>query len=213
MFRLELIAYRNCSDQDFFQVIFLLYKKTGYGLTKHDDEYYLDRGSEPPRFAYYRHVRAEEWEALGHKPWDHEYDSRITQDELDFILKRNLRIPPEERYQREKAHWYWHESSWYWRGLDATGYDGYGCNGECIPTMELIITPYNGIQYSGGIGGGSFSKLAVKLPNLVTLRFADVSFDAIPNALRNALSGAFETVDAFMILLELPPKFSVQLLN
>jgi hypothetical protein len=85
------------------------YDDDGYVLYKHDDEYYLDRGSEPPRFAYYRHVRAEEWKALGHKPWDHEYDNRITQDELDFILKRVLRIPPEERYQREKAHYYFHE--------------------------------------------------------------------------------------------------------
>ena len=80
-----------------------------YGLYRHDDEYYLDRGSEPPRFAYYRHIRAEEWKALGPKPRDHEYDSRITRDELDFILKRNLRIPPEERYQREKTHYYFHE--------------------------------------------------------------------------------------------------------
>jgi hypothetical protein len=67
------------------------------------------------------------------------------------------------------------------------------------PTMELIITPYNGIQYSGAIGGGSFSKLAVKLPNLITLRFAAVSFYTRPKALSSALSGAFEAVDAFTI--------------
>ena len=85
------------------------YDDDSYGLTKHDDGYYLDRGSEPPRFAYYRHVRAEEWKALGYKPWDHEYDSRITQDELDFILKRNLRMPPEARYQRETSNSYFHE--------------------------------------------------------------------------------------------------------
>ena len=104
-----------------------------YVLYKHDDEYYLDRGSEPPRFAYYRHVRAEEWETLGHKPWDHEYDSRITQNELDFILKRNLRMPPEERYRREKAHWYWHE-------LYIEG--GKECNpmvDGCTPTVENNI--------------------------------------------------------------------------
>ena len=114
-------------------------EEDSYGLTKHDDEYYLDIGSEPPRFAYYRHVRAEEWEALGHKPWDREYDSRITQDELDFVLKRNLRMPSEERYQRKKAHWYWHESSWTWRRLDATGYDGQGCNQftGCIPECRF----------------------------------------------------------------------------
>jgi len=29
------------------------------GLTNHDDEYYLDIGSFPPRFVYYRHVRRE----------------------------------------------------------------------------------------------------------------------------------------------------------
>lgn len=106
-----------------------------YGLYKHDDEYYLDRGDTPPRIRYYRHVRAEEWKALGYKSQDHKYDNRITQDELNFILKRNLRMPLEQRYQREKAHWYWHESSWSWRQRDKkeTGYDGYGCNGQCIP--------------------------------------------------------------------------------
>jgi hypothetical protein len=77
---------------------------------------------------------------LGYKPQNHVYDSRTTQDELDFILKRNLRMPPEERYQREKAHWYWHESSWYWRGLDATRYDGQECNQftGCIPVMPVL---------------------------------------------------------------------------
>ena len=79
-----------------------------------------------------------------HKPWYHEYDNseydnRITQDELDFILNRNLRMSPEERYRREKAHWYWHESSWCWRGLDTTGYDGQGCNQftGCIPECRF----------------------------------------------------------------------------
>ena len=108
-----------------------------YGLYKHDDDYYLDIGSEPPRFAYYRHIRAEKWKALGHKP--SEYDNSITQDELDYALKRNLTIPPEERYQHEKQHWYWHNSSWYSRGLDATGYDGQGCNQftGCIPECRF----------------------------------------------------------------------------
>jgi hypothetical protein len=75
-----------------------------YGLYKHDDDYYLDIGSEPPRFAYYRHIRAERRKALGHKP--SEYDHSITQDELDYALKRDLRVPPEERYQYKKEHWY-----------------------------------------------------------------------------------------------------------
>ena len=29
---------------------------------------------------------------------------------------------------RQKQSWFFHELSWYWRGLDATGYDGQGCN-------------------------------------------------------------------------------------
>ena len=32
-----------------------------YGLCKHDDEYYLDRGLTPRRITYYRHAR---WEKL-----------------------------------------------------------------------------------------------------------------------------------------------------
>ena len=45
-------------------------------------------------------------------------------------------MTPEERYQRERGHWYWHESSWYRR--NAKGYDGYGCNdGKCIPECRF----------------------------------------------------------------------------
>ena len=29
---------------------------------------------------------------------------------------------------RQKQSWFFHELSWYWRGLDATGYDGQRCN-------------------------------------------------------------------------------------
>jgi len=89
------------------------------------------------RKAYYRPTRAEKWKGLEHKP--SEYDHSITQDELDYALKRNLRTPPEERYQHKKEHWYWHQSSWYSRGLDATGYDGQGCNQftGCIPECRF----------------------------------------------------------------------------
>jgi hypothetical protein len=91
-----------------------------------DDDYYLAIGSEPPRFAYYRHVRAEKWKALGHNPLiGEDYDHSIIQEELDFALKRKLWPSPEQRYQHEKS-WLFHESSWYVRGLD--GYDGQGCN-------------------------------------------------------------------------------------
>jgi hypothetical protein len=110
------------------------YYDDNYGLNNHDDEYYLDRKSEPPRFAYYRHIRIEkstdEWRK---KTFEAANDS-ITQDELEYSLK-----------------------SWYWRQRDKeeTGYDGYGCNnGECIPECrfypeygriedELVIEEHN----------------------------------------------------------------------
>ena len=56
------------------------------------------------------------------------------------------------------------------------------------PTMELTIIPYNGIQYAAGIGAGRALKLAVKLPNLVTLKVAAVSFDIIPKVFKNDFS-------------------------
>ena len=43
--------------------------------------------------------------------------------------------------------------------------------------MVEIIIPYNGIQYSDGIGGGSSLKFAVKVANFVTLSFASGSSD------------------------------------
>ena len=100
-----------------------------------DDDYYLAIGSEPSRFAYYRYLRIQKCDdEYRRQTCEAAYDA-ITQDELDFALKRKLREHPEERYQREKEHWYWHESSWSWRGLDATGYDGQGCNQftGCVP--------------------------------------------------------------------------------
>jgi hypothetical protein len=125
--RLDSFSYGNGNNND--------EDDDSYGLYKHDDDYYLDTGSQPPRFAYYRHIRAEKWKASGpHEPSD--YDNTTTQDELDYGLKRKLRMTPEERYRREKQHWYWHESSWYWRR--ANGYDGYGCNdGKCIPECRF----------------------------------------------------------------------------
>ena len=98
-----------------------------------DDNYYLAIGSEPPRFAYYRHCRVnnskDEWRK---KTLEAAYDS-ITQDELDFNLKRKLRISPEQRYQQKKENWLFHDSSYYARGLEA--YDGFGCNQftDCVP--------------------------------------------------------------------------------
>jgi hypothetical protein len=62
------------------------------------------------RFAYYRHVRVEQCN--------------------DEYKKKTFEAA------NEKQHWYWHESSWYWRGVN--GYDGYGCNnGKCIPECRF----------------------------------------------------------------------------
>jgi hypothetical protein len=117
----------NCNDND---------EDDSYGLYKHNDDYYLDIGSEPARFAHYRHIRIEKSnDEYRKKSYEAAYDG-ITQDELDFSLKRKLRMTPEQRYQREKQHWYWHESRWYWRGVN--GYDAYGCNnGKCIPECRF----------------------------------------------------------------------------
>jgi hypothetical protein len=76
----------------------------------HDDEYYLDIGEEPPRFAYYKRVRWEKLDEHRKKRIEHGNDiDDITQDELDFILKRELRIPPEQRYQEGKENIIFHE--------------------------------------------------------------------------------------------------------
>ena len=97
----------------------------------YDDDYYIEIGSEPPRFADYRGARAKITNAFGDKTFEDVWES-ITQDELDFYLKMSLRMPPEERYQHKKKAWYFHESSWYMR--HDKGYDGQGCNnGICIP--------------------------------------------------------------------------------
>jgi hypothetical protein len=103
-----------------------------YGLDKYDDQYYLDIGSEPPRFAYYRHVRANKWETTSHG--QSEYDSTFTQDELDYALKREIRKTPEVRYQEEKANFLFHDLSCYMRDL---GEEDYGCTGAgCIPECK-----------------------------------------------------------------------------
>ena len=108
----------------------------GNGSNEYDDDYYIEIGSEPPRFADYRAARAKITNAFGNKTYEDVWDS-ITQDESDYYLKMNLRVHPEERYQHKKEAWYFHESSWYMRqGRDGieSGYNGYGCNnGKCVP--------------------------------------------------------------------------------
>jgi hypothetical protein len=52
---------------------------------EYDDDYYLEIGSEPPRFADYRAARAKITDAFGNKTCEDVWDS-ITQDELDYYL-------------------------------------------------------------------------------------------------------------------------------
>ena len=107
------------------------YNFSSGNANKYDDDYFIKIGSEPPRFADYRAARAKITDAFGNKTCEDVWDS-ITQDESDYYLKMNLRMPPEERYQHKKEAWYFHESSWCMRHND-NGYDGHGCNnGECI---------------------------------------------------------------------------------
>ncbi|HEY7570580.1 MAG TPA: hypothetical protein VH796_04345 [Nitrososphaeraceae archaeon] len=99
--------------------------------SEYDDDYYIEIGSEPSRFADYRAARAKITDAFGNKTYEDVWDS-ITQDESDFYLKMNLRVNPEDRYQDKKKAWYFHKSSWCMR--HDNGYDGQGCNnGKCIP--------------------------------------------------------------------------------
>jgi len=108
-----------------------------YGLYKHDDEYYLDRGLTPPRIINYRHVR---WEKLDEQRKEkirngYDVDTTITQDELYFILKRKLRPSPEQRYQHEKSNFLFHDLSCYMNGLLE---NGHGCTGGgCIPECRF----------------------------------------------------------------------------
>jgi hypothetical protein len=98
---------------------------------EYDDDYYIEMGSEPPRFADYRASRAKITDAFGNKTFEDVWDS-ITQDESDYYLKMNLRTSPEDRYEDKKKAWYFHESSWYMHRSNC--YDGHGCNnGQCIP--------------------------------------------------------------------------------
>jgi hypothetical protein len=100
-----------------------------------DDVYYIDREDTPPWFVYHDIAIRERREKAGRKLGLHEYDHSITQDQLDFILKRELRPSPEQRYQHEKANFLFHDLSCYMRGL---GESDYGCTGGgCIPECRF----------------------------------------------------------------------------
>jgi hypothetical protein len=87
-----------------------------------DDNYYLERNEEPPRFAYYKIARRLMIENNKTKKpvpaiittedlddYMPVYDT-TTQDELDYELKRKLKhTTPEQRYQDRKETYYFHE--------------------------------------------------------------------------------------------------------
>lgn len=59
------------------------------------------------------------------------------------------------------------------------------------PTIVLTIIPHKGIQYSGGTEGGTGLKLAVKVPNLLTSKVAEVSY-GFPKIFKNEFQGESE---------------------
>jgi hypothetical protein len=109
------------------------------GRTTHQEE--LDdieagQYGEPHRFSDYRHARAKKTAPAIGLTYEDVYDT-ITQEELDWKLRRQLKVSPEQRYQHGKYHWYSHPSSWYKR-VPHNGYDGFGCTGQsCIPECRF----------------------------------------------------------------------------
>ena len=67
----------------------------------YDDDYCIATGSTPIRFKAYRRARWEKLDDWGRLTCE-DVDKTITQDELDFSLKRQFRIAPEDRYQHQK---------------------------------------------------------------------------------------------------------------
>ena len=64
-----------------------------YGLTDGDDDYYLERGEDPPWFRYHDiFLRERKEKELGRGLDVDEFHNTITQDQLDFILKSELSV-------------------------------------------------------------------------------------------------------------------------
>jgi hypothetical protein len=91
------------------------------------DDIETERYGEPHRFHIYRAARCKKTAPAIGKTCEDVYDS-ITQEELDWSLRQQLKMSPEERYQDKKKHWYSHELS-YWH---QTIYD----NGKAVDTIK-----------------------------------------------------------------------------
>jgi hypothetical protein len=86
------------------------------------------------RFAKLRGARAKA-NKYGEKSYEDLWDN-MTQEELDYYKQKHLETSPEQRYQKLKEAWYFHNLSWCMRHED--GYDGIGCNlGECVPECRF----------------------------------------------------------------------------
>ena len=83
------------------------------------DEYYIRIGERPPRFQLYQQAR---WEKLDEGEGQC-VDDFITLDELNFILKQQLAMTPEARYQHRRNKGIWHDC-----GIESAGVD---CNPSC----------------------------------------------------------------------------------
>jgi hypothetical protein len=76
------------------------------------DDIETERYGEPHRFSDYRLARAKKTAPAIGLTYEDVYDT-ITQEELDWELRQQLKVSPEQRYQHGKYHWYSHPSSWY----------------------------------------------------------------------------------------------------
>jgi hypothetical protein len=89
------------------------------------------------RFAKLREARAKAVNAFGEKTYEDVWDN-ITQEEIDYYAKQRAEEPPAQKFAREKAEWFFHDSSCYMRDLEQ--YDGVGCyNGICVPQCDYYI--------------------------------------------------------------------------
>ena len=73
----------------------------------YEDDYYLRINEVPPRFELYRQAKLEKLGELDQLTYEG-IDHTITLDELNFGLKRELAMTPEQRYLRKKVNFLYH---------------------------------------------------------------------------------------------------------